>query len=83
MVYLVNVSSLKQRTPSSLSVVFDMYTENPKNLVVNPLSGPKEKKRISTIFKTKFGGTKAKNMLYTTAFIQLPCVSLVYVITYT
>lgn len=37
------------RTPSSLSVVFDMNTENPKNLVVNPLPGPKKKKDIYEI----------------------------------
>lgn len=40
MVTLVKWSSLKQRTPSSFSVVFDMYTENPRNLPTKPLGGP-------------------------------------------
>ena len=40
MVVTLKSSSLKHRVPFNLSVVFEMYTANPKKSVVNQLSEP-------------------------------------------
>lgn len=48
-VALVYLVSLKHNVPSSLIVVFDIYTENPKNLDAYPLFSSVEK--YTTVWK--------------------------------
>ena len=43
MVDTLKFSSLKHRVPSDLSVVLEIYTENPRNLGVKPFVGPNGK----------------------------------------